>query len=155
MSNAPNEAKPHGFARRSDRASVYTRWQAMISRCTNPKATDFKYYGGRGITVCDRWRSFANFYEDMGDPPPGTSLDRIDNDKGYEKSNCRWADWKTQQYNKRTTLVVNFRGQKMTLREAIKLSGLSRNTVISRIYTLRWPLDRALSEPQHFRMPTK
>lgn len=105
--------------------------------------------------MCDRWRSFANFYEDMGDPPPGTSLDRIDNDKGYEKSNCRWADWKTQQYNKRTTLVVNFRGQKMTLREAIKLSGLSRNTVISRIYTLRWPLDRALSEPQHFRMPTK
>ena len=72
----------------------------MKTRCMNPNYTDYKNYGGRGITVCDRWReSFENFFEDMGERPCGKTLDRIDNDSNYSKKNCRWATYKIQRHN--------------------------------------------------------
>lgn len=70
----------------------------MWTRCTNPKSRYYRDYGGRGITVCDRWKDFANFYADMGDRPKGLSLDRVDNDAGYSPENCRWAT-KVEQAN--------------------------------------------------------
>ncbi|MNQ52852.1 AP2 domain protein [compost metagenome] len=80
---------------------AYHVWGAIIQRCTNPKHPGYKDYGGRGISVCDRWLSFDGFYADMGDPPPGLSIDRADNDAGYSPENCRWADSKTQSRNQR------------------------------------------------------
>ena len=81
---------------------AYRTWHSMKQRCNNPKDQAYTYYGGRGIKVCDRWNdSFINFLEDMGERPPKTSIDRIDNDKGYYPENCRWAT-KKQQYGNRS-----------------------------------------------------
>jgi hypothetical protein len=81
---------------------TYQTWGNMIARCTNPKNTGYYLYGGRGISICERWFDFNNFFADMGKRPPRKSLDRIDNDGNYEPSNCRWATRKEQRRNQRT-----------------------------------------------------
>ncbi len=84
---------------------LYLVWGSMIQRCTNQKRDSWKFYGGRGVKVCERWRTFANFAEDMFPRPPGTTLDRIDPNGNYEKSNCRWATPKEQAFTKRKKIV--------------------------------------------------
>lgn len=80
----------------------YNSWAHMVQRCTNPRNKSFSYYGGRGITICDRWlNSFEAFYEDMEECPEGMSLDRIDVNEGYCKENCRWTSSNEQCYNQR------------------------------------------------------
>ena len=80
----------------------YNSWRAMRKRCVNPNEENYKWYGGRGISVCSEWMtSFQNFYSDMGERPEGMTLDRIDPDGNYEPSNCRWSDYKTQTRNRR------------------------------------------------------
>lgn len=84
------------------KSSEYISWQSMIQRCYDQKVPYYKNYGGRGIAVCDRWRSsFEAFLADMGPRPAGKTLDRIDNDGNYEPGNCRWATAKEQRLNQR------------------------------------------------------
>lgn len=86
---------------------TYRTWESMIQRTTNPNRNRFRYYGGRGITVCEQWRDFANFFADMGERPPGTSIDRINNDGNYEPGNCRWATPKEQANNTRRSRRIS------------------------------------------------
>lgn len=92
-------------ARQKSYTPEYEAWLALIQRCTNPKNPRWDDYGGRGITVCDRWRaSFDDFLADVGPrPSPAHSIDRMDNDKGYEPGNCRWATRRDQMMNRRVT----------------------------------------------------
>lgn len=85
----------------------YNSWHGMIRRCTNPKHPHYHNYGGRGITVCSRWlNSVKAFIKDMGLRPVGMTLDRIDNDLGYFKKNCRWATRRTQRFNRRASRAL-------------------------------------------------
>jgi hypothetical protein len=95
----------HGHARGDKKTSIYNRWRAMLARCFNPNNKSYPYYGGREdvpITVCEDYRSFVNYYADVGDPPsPGLSIDRADNNRGYEPDNLRWVDSFVQANNRR------------------------------------------------------
>lgn len=94
----------HGHAASRDRrpSPEYCSWRSMLARCRDSKHSSFKYYGGRGITVCERWDSFENFLADMGPRPPDCSLDRIDPNGNYEPKNCRWATPAQQTANQRS-----------------------------------------------------
>ncbi len=93
----------HGHSSRSQLTPTYRSWHAMRQRCRDPQVRNYRYYGGRGIAVCERWsNSFQNFLADMGERPMGSSIDRINNDGNYEPSNCRWATASEQNRNRRT-----------------------------------------------------
>lgn len=91
----------HGHCSNGHRSPTYNSWRAMIYRCTYPRHPFYPDYGRRGITVCDEWRSFANFLADMGERPDGMTLERVDVDGNYEPGNVIWADNYTQRWNRR------------------------------------------------------
>lgn len=127
----------------------YYSWNHMMMRCTNKNHHAWKDYGGRGITVCERWKSFENFYEDMGERPIGKSIDRIDNDGNYEPKNCKWSTQKEQVGNRRNSNHL------IEYNREIKLSsvweeeyGLNAGILIRRIRS-GWSVDRAINTPMY------
>jgi len=138
--------KTHGKSK--DR--IYNIWLGMIFRCSpSNKTNSKKTYYDKGINVCDRWMTFENFLEDMGIPEPHQSIDRKDNNKGYNKENCRWADWKTQANNKSTNLIINLHGISKTASEWSDETGIKANTIVYRIRR-GWSVERALEKnPVH------
>lgn len=93
----------HGHAKAKNLSPTYVSWASMLTRCTNENAINFKHYGGRGISVCQRWKIFENFLEDMGKRPDGMSIDRIDVNGNYEPSNCKWSTQSEQLKNRRNS----------------------------------------------------
>lgn len=145
----PSVSTKHGHLKGGKRSPEYVSWKAMINRCSDPTQSNWKNYGGRGIRVCSRWRgSFVNFLADMGPRPPGKELDRIDNDGDYEPGNVRWATRKENMRNRRSTRVLEFRGQRRTLAECAELSGVSRWLMYDRLRR-GWSAERAVSQPPH------
>lgn len=123
-------------------------YDAMMSRCYKPKNNRYYLYGGRGITVCDRWRaSFRNFLEDMGPRPSREySIDRIDPNGNYEPGNCRWATRSQQARNTRSKeKLFALNGQALTIAEWAKKSGVSYQSMRCRIKEYGWPLEKALT----------
>lgn len=112
---------------------TYKSWQAMMQRCTNIHDDNYPHYGARGISVCDKWRTFEGFYEDMGDRPDSTTLDRIDVNGNYSKENCRWATNETQQNNKRTNTRIKFNGKVQTLAQWARELNVDYELLVSRI----------------------
>jgi hypothetical protein len=102
---------------------LYQTWASMIKRCYNPRSNRYVSYGGRGIMVCDSWLDFWNFAESMGDRPDGLTLDRKDNNLDYTPENCRWATKEQQANNKRNTVIVLYKGERMSMVNAWRASG--------------------------------
>lgn len=135
----------HNFAG----TSIYMVWAGMIHRCESPTSKDYPRYGGRGITVCKRWREdFMAFYEDIGySRPEGCTLDRVDNNGPYSPDNCRWSTPKQQGNNRRTNRNIEFSGETKTLAEWAAVIGIAPEVLAKRIR--KWPLERALTEAPH------
>jgi hypothetical protein len=93
---------------------TYKTWAKMLERCRNSRANDFQRYGGRGITVCERWLKFENFFADMGEKPLGLTIERKNNDGNYEPGNCRWATDAEQRSNTRRTRLITYNGKTQT-----------------------------------------
>jgi len=123
----------------------------MMARCYRPHHPSFKHYGGRGIKVCKRWHSYENFVADMGEPPKNRSLDRVNNNRGYSKSNCKWATQREQCWNSRRTKLTKYKGHVLPKREWARKLGFAKSTIDSRLH-YGWTMEQALSTPKHKRI---
>ena len=137
----------HGCARAGGQTCEYRTWKGMVERCHNPSIPNFHRYGGRGITVCDRWRNdFAAFLADVGPrPSPAHSIDRVDNDRGYEPDNVRWATRMEQAKNTRTNVWITAFGETLHAAEWARRFSLHCKTIIRRL-DRGWTPERALAQ---------
>jgi hypothetical protein len=108
---------------------VHQLWRGMLNRCRNEKSASYARYGARGISVCERWLVFENFYADMGNPPDGMSLDRIDNSGNYSPDNCRWATPTVQQNNTRSNRVITYDGKTQTVAQWARELGIREHVI--------------------------
>lgn len=134
--------KKHGMRE----SPTYNSWSSLLQRVTNHKCKSYKNYGGRGINVCDRWKKFENFYEDMGDKPTDRSLDRIDNNGNYCKENCRWATKMEQANNTRSNRFIAHKGVSHTVAEWSKILKVNNNLIKDRIKA-GWSIKKTLTTP--------
>lgn len=138
----------HGESQNLANTREYVAWAEIKRRCYNVKSKSYPDYGGRGITMCERWlSSYANFLEDMGrKPTPGHSIERNDVNLGYQPDNCRWATRKEQNRNTRASRWIEFNGHRRTLAEWGEVTGIRSHTIHARL-DKGWSVERALTEP--------
>lgn len=143
----PHGNTKHGCASRGKKTDCYKSWESMLRRCLNPRQSSYGRYGGSGVPLCERWRSFTAFHEDMGDPV-GTarSLDRIDSTRGYEPGNCRWVDMKSQQRNRTNNRLFTIDGETHCLQHFAETLGTGHSVILDRLRR-GWSEERALTQP--------
>jgi hypothetical protein len=142
----------HGHAVGGKRSQTLKSYSDMIDRCSNPKNKSFKYYGERGIKVCDRWlESFSNFLHDMGNAKEGFSIERINFDGDYEIDNCKWIKKEEQTKNTRRNLFVDVGNNKLCLSDACKILGVNYWTGVSRHRLGHQISDKTISTPLNSR----
>lgn len=137
----------HGQCVNKVQTGAWKSWNCMIRRCSDPKDTSYQFYGGKSILVCEKWKSFEGFYEDMGDRPPRCSIDRINAKGNYEPSNCRWATSKEQANNTTKNFTITFRGDTKTIQQWSDTTGISRSKIQARIQRLGWDAEATLMKP--------
>jgi hypothetical protein len=137
-------------------SGTYSSWKSMLSRCDDKQHIGFHNYGGRGITICDRWRSFVAFHEDMGDRPKGLTIERIDNSGNYELGNCRWATRKEQCNNRRGNALLTHGGETLTVSQWADRIGCPAGTLVRRLgagwddsATVTTPVDARYRRAKH------
>lgn len=132
---------------RGSKTAEYACWEGILNRCLDPGSTNYPRYGGKGIEVCERWKSFENFLADMGPKPsPSHSIDRFpDRNGNYEPGNCRWATRIEQGRNTSRNRRLVFRGEEKTLAEWAEITGIKRATIGARIDSYGWSVEKALS----------
>lgn len=140
----------HGHAKKNKssrkRIGIYGTWEGIKGRCLNTLHTAYKSYGARGITICDRWLEYKNFFEDMGDGyREGLEIDRIDNNKGYFKENCRWVTHKQNTRNRRNCRFITYNGETKTIAEWSEFLGFYPQTLTRRIEL--WGVNKAFETP--------
>jgi len=139
----------HGATTHRSMSPEYSVWASMLRRCTNPKNPRFSRYGGRGITVCERWKDFASFIADMGPRPEGPlTIERLDNDGPYSPENCRWASYREQSRNTSQNRLLTLDGVTLCLQDWCVRLGLTRNAVNARLRS-GWSVERILTTPLH------
>lgn len=139
----------HGDSRKSHRNRLYTIWANIMQRCKNPKNSSYKYYGDRGIRICEQWERYEEFkswaladgYSDE------LTIDRTDFDGDYCPENCRWISIQEQQNNKRTNHSLTYNGKTMSVAQWSRETGMPYRTLMSRVYILRWDDERAITTP--------
>lgn len=136
-----NRRRTHGKA---NKTRSYRIWKGMISRCRNPKATSYKWYGALGIDVCERWNSYENFLADMGEAPDGHSLDRRRSELGYSQDNCRWSTDLEQSRNTKSNRKITAFGKTLCVSEWAGITGIPAPTIYDRL-NRGWTGDRAVS----------
>lgn len=137
----------HGLSRHPGYRATYLSWLAMRQRANYPKRRGYERHGGRGILVCDRWDSFPAFLADMGVRPAGATIERENNDRGYEPDNCRWATAQDQARNRSNNVHVTINGERMLVVEAVEKFGtVSYGTAMKRI-EVGWEPSQAVLTP--------
>lgn len=138
--------RKHGLAS----TPTYRIWLSMRSRCSNPNSTAYSNYGGRGIRVCERWKKFHHFVEDMGLRPDGCDIDRIDNNGHYEPGNCRWVSREINLNNRRNNHNLTWQGQTLSIAAWSRKLGMNERTLTNRIRR-GWSIEQAMTAPRHAR----
>lgn len=129
---------------------LYYIWTSMKARCTNPRCKSFKHYGGRGIRVCEEWAQSFEAFQAWALPNGYTdnlTIDRIDNDKGYDPDNCRWVDRTTQSRNRRNNRFLTYNGETRTIGEWAEIVGIRNEVIWHRVVTHGWDIEKALLTP--------